>query len=118
MNFARKFGYVETISGRRCYIKDINSANYQLKSFSERQAVNAVIQGSAADVVKIAMIKVVPYLEELKSKLLLQIHDELVFETQDEYSESASNQFSHIMEHAIELSIPLIVKVKSNKFLQ
>ena len=118
LNFARKFGYVETISGRRCYIKDINSANYQLKSFSERQAVNAVIQGSAADVVKIAMIKVFPHLIDLKSKLLLQIHDELVFETQNECVDGAKNQLPKLMEHAIDLSIPLIVKVKCNNYLQ
>ena len=118
LNFARKFGYVETLSGRRCYIKDINSANYQLKSFSERQAVNAVIQGSAADVVKIAMIKVFPYLSDLKTKLLLQIHDELVFETPNEYVEDAKNQLSELMEQAVKISIPLIVNVKCNNYLQ
>ena len=117
LEFARSHGYVQTLIGRRCYIRDIHSTNYQLRSFSERQALNAVIQGSAADIVKIAMIKVYPETENLNSKMLLQVHDELVFETLDESVERALKILPKIMENAMQLSVPLLVHSKFGKYL-
>src|SRR5258705_1578310 len=79
---ARSKGYVETILGRRRYLRDINSANQTVRGFAERNAINAPIQGSAADMIKIAMINIDAGLKKkkLKSKMLLQVHDELVFD--------------------------------------
>jgi DNA polymerase-1 len=82
VDFARENGYVETISGRRRYLKDINSANAIVRGGAERNAVNAPIQGSAADIIKIAMINIHKKLksENWQSKMLLQVHDELVYD--------------------------------------
>ncbi|MDR2781047.1 MAG: DNA polymerase I [Holosporaceae bacterium] len=112
LEFARKHGYVQTLTGRRCYTKDIVSANYSLSQFTERQALNATIQGSAADIVKIAMINVFPKLSELNSKMLIQVHDELVFETKDEFVEQSILVIKKIMENVMKLSVPLEVNVK------
>ena len=88
INFCRKSGYVSNLFGRRCYITGINDKNYNVRNFQERAAVNAPIQGSAADIMRLAMIKITSEFEKksnYKTKMLLQIHDELVFETpQDE----------------------------------
>jgi DNA polymerase-1 len=88
INFCRKSGYVNNIFGRRCYITGINDKNYNVRNFQERAAINAPIQGSAADIMRLAMIKITREFEKksnYKTKMLLQIHDELVFETpQDE----------------------------------
>ena len=87
INFCRKNGYVNNIFGRRCYITGINDKNYNVRNFQERAAINAPIQGSAADIMRLAMIKINKALEEesnYKTKMLLQIHDELVFETPKE----------------------------------
>ena len=82
VDFARDHGYVQTVLGRRRYLKDINSRNAVVRSGAERNAVNAPIQGSAADIIKIAMINIYKKLEEghYKTKMLLQVHDELVFD--------------------------------------
>ncbi len=82
VDFARDNGYVQTVLGRRRYLKDINSRNAVVRGASERNAVNAPIQGSAADIIKIAMINIYEKLQEgnYKSKMLLQVHDELVFD--------------------------------------
>ncbi|MDR1551309.1 MAG: DNA polymerase I [Holosporaceae bacterium] len=112
--FVQKHGYVQTITKRRCYIKDILSPNYFLRQFGERQAVNATIQGSAADIVKIAMIDIFPQLKELHSKLLLQIHDELIFEINDEFVEQAIPVIKNAMENAQRLSVPLEANIKYN----
>src|SRR5690606_27164182 len=82
MNFARENGYVETIMGRRRYLRDINSANQTVRGFAERNAINAPIQGSAADMIKIAMIKIHQDIKDNKlgSKMTMQVHDELVFD--------------------------------------
>jgi DNA polymerase-1 len=110
--YARKYGHVRTILGRKCYIKDINSKNFQLRHFSERQAVNAVIQGSAADIVKTAMINLSPLLKSIHSSMLLQIHDELIFETENNFVEQAAEIIKNIMEAAGNLSVPLYVNMK------
>src|SRR5699024_7660737 len=81
VHFAREHGYVETVMGRRRYLKDINAGNHVVRSAAERNAVNAPIQGSAADIIKLAMINIQQKLKQgaYKSKMLLQVHDELIF---------------------------------------
>jgi DNA polymerase-1 len=108
---ARKTGYVETILGRRRYLKNINSANAVVRSGDERNAVNAPIQGSAADIIKIAMIRIHEQFEQkkLRSKMILQVHDELVFDVLKEELDIVMPLVKHAMENAYPLSIPLIV---------
>ncbi|KPE49412.1 DNA polymerase I [Chryseobacterium indologenes] len=113
VNKARQVGYVETILGRKRHLKDINSNNFVVRGHAERNAVNAPVQGSAADVVKLAMIKIDKELEaqKLKTKMLLQVHDELVFEAPVEEIESASQLIKKEMESALETQVPLLVEV-------
>ena len=110
---ARELGYVETILKRKRHLKDINSANFVVKGHAERNAVNAPIQGSAADIIKMAMINIQKKLEEenLKTKMLLQVHDELVFESPENEIETASKLIKTEMESAIETQVPLLVEV-------
>ena len=109
---ARENGYVETLFGRRRYIRDINASNGNLRQLAERNAVNAPIQGTSADIIKIAMIRVADRMEKaaLKSRMVLQIHDELVFDTTPDEVETLKNIVVGEMEHVIELSIPLTVE--------
>jgi DNA polymerase-1 len=113
VNKARQIGYVETILGRKRHLKDINSNNFVVRGHAERNAVNAPVQGSAADVVKMAMIKIQKELEKekLQTKMLLQVHDELIFEAPIEEVEVASNIIKIEMESAIETQVPLLVEV-------
>ena len=110
---AQEMGYVETILNRKRHLKDINSANFVVKAHAERNAVNAPIQGSAADVIKLAMIKIDEQLTEqnLKTKMLLQVHDELVFEAPESEVEEASALIKKEMEAAYETTVPLLVEV-------
>jgi len=110
---ARKVGYTESIMGRRRYLPDLNSDNRQLRDMAERMALNAPIQGSAADIVKIAMLKVHAALSEhkLQSRLLLQVHDELVVEVAAGELEAVSALVRQNMEQATSLSVPLDVSV-------
>lgn len=110
---ARERGYVETILGRKRHLKDINSNNFVVRGHAERNAVNAPVQGSAADVVKMAMIKIQKELEKekLQTKMLLQVHDELVFEAPIEEIEVATNIIKMEMENAIETQVPLLVEI-------
>jgi len=110
---AREIGYVETILGRKRHLKDINSNNFVVRGHAERNAVNAPVQGSAADVVKMAMIKIQKELEKekLKTKMLLQVHDELIFEAPVDELEVAQNIIKMEMENAIETQVPLLVEV-------
>jgi DNA polymerase-1 len=112
VNKARERGYVETILGRKRHLKDINSNNFVVRGHAERNAVNAPVQGSAADVVKMAMIKIQKELEKekLQTKMLLQVHDELVFEAPIDEIEVASNIIKMEMENAIETQVPLLVE--------
>jgi len=114
---AREIGYVETILGRKRHLKDINSGNFVVRAHAERNAVNAPIQGSAADVVKMAMIKIQKELEKekLQTKMLLQVHDELVFESPIDEVEVATNIIKTEMENAIETQVPLLVEVGVGK---
>ena len=111
IDFARNHGYVETLLGRRRYLNNINSQNSIVRSGDERNAVNAPIQGSAADIIKIAMINIYKVLEkgDFKSKMLLQVHDELVFDMHNNELETLKPIIKHEMENAFKLSIPLIV---------
>ena len=110
---AREKGYVETIMKRRRYLEDINSANAIVRGFAERNAVNAPIQGSAADVIKIAMINIHKKLSEgnYKSKMLLQVHDELVFDIYKPELEELKILIKSEMEGAYKLEVPLDVEL-------
>lgn len=111
IEFARENGYVQTISGRRRYLKDINSQNAVVRGGAERNAVNAPIQGSAADIIKIAMINIHKRLkaEKLQSKMLLQVHDELVFDAYKVELDHLKEIIKHEMENAFVLAVPLVV---------
>jgi DNA polymerase-1 len=111
IQFARENGYVQTVLGRRRYLKDINGSNQVVRGAAERNAVNAPIQGSAADIIKIAMINIHKKLEaeNYKSKMLLQVHDELVFDAYKPELEKLKTMVKHEMEHAYKLTVPLDV---------
>lgn len=110
---ARRKGYVETIMGRRRYLRDINSANATVRGFAERNAINAPIQGSAADMIKIAMINIHKEIEKkkLKSRMLLQVHDELVFDVHETETEEMRNLVSHCMKTAIKMKVPVDIEI-------
>lgn len=110
---AQQLGYVETILGRRRHLKDINSSNFVVKAHAERNAVNAPIQGSAADIIKLAMIKIDEELEiqNLKTKMLLQVHDELLFEAPIDEVDVAMSLIKREMEAAFVTTVPLLVEV-------
>ena len=114
---AREKGFVQTILGRRRYLKDINSANAVVRGAAERNAVNAPIQGSAADVIKIAMINIHKRLiaENWKSKMLLQVHDELVFDVHNSELEKIQPMIKDEMEQAVVLDVPLEVEIGIGK---
>ncbi|CAI8154925.1 MAG: DNA polymerase I [Polaribacter sp. SA4-10] len=113
VDFAREHGYVETVLGRRRYLKDINSRNAMVRSGAERNAVNAPIQGSAADIIKLAMINIHKRFkkEKFKSKMLLQVHDELVFDAHKEEVEIIKPIIKYEMENAFKMAVPLDVEV-------
>lgn len=114
---ARELGFVETILGRRRHLKDINSNNFVVKGHAERNAVNAPIQGSAADIIKVAMINIDRQLAEhsLTTKMLLQVHDELIFESPNDEMETATRLIKSEMESAVETQVPLLVEVGVGK---
>jgi DNA polymerase-1 len=111
IQFAKENGYVETIMGRRRYLRDINSTNQTVRGFAERNAINAPIQGSAADIIKVAMIDVHAEMKQrnMKSKLLLQVHDELVFDAHKDELEELKKLVSEKMVGAIGLTVPMVV---------
>ncbi|HUH36102.1 MAG TPA: DNA polymerase I [Moheibacter sp.] len=109
---AREQGFVETILGRRRYLKDINSRNAIVKGHAERNAVNAPIQGSAADIIKIAMIELHQKLNQnFQTKMLLQVHDELIFDVPKNELEEVKPLIKQTMESAVDLNVPLIVDI-------
>jgi DNA polymerase-1 len=114
VNNAREVGYVETIMNRRRYLPDINSGNAIVRGYAERNAVNAPIQGSAADIIKLAMIAVDKAMsaQQLQSKLLLQVHDELVFDVHHSEKEIMQQLVKEAMENAVKLVVPMEVEVK------
>lgn len=111
---AREKGYVETIMKRRRYLKDINSANAVVRGFAERNAINAPIQGSAADVIKLAMIAVHTAMEKekMQSRMLLQVHDELVFDVHESETEQLKELVKREMEGAVKLVVPMEVEME------
>ncbi|MFU0783239.1 MAG: DNA polymerase I [Thermoanaerobacterium thermosaccharolyticum] len=117
VKFARENGYVTTILNRRRYIPEINSKNYNQRSFGERMAMNTPIQGSAADIIKMSMVKVYNELKSrsLKSKLILQIHDELIVDTFPDEVEIVKDLLKTIMENVIKLRVPLVVDIGCGK---
>lgn len=117
IDFAKEHGYVETILHRRRYLKDINSANAIVRGHAERNAINAPIQGSAADIIKIAMINIFEAFEQqqFQSKMLLQVHDELVFDVYKPELETIKTIVKDKMENAFKLAVPLEVEMNSAK---
>ena len=111
---ARDKGYVETIMQRRRYLPDINSANAVVRGFAERNAVNAPIQGSAADIIKMAMVEVYRAMKKqpLKSKMILQVHDELVFDVHKSEMDLMKKLVEEAMEHAVKLVVPMEVELQ------
>ncbi len=114
---AKTNGFVETILGRKRFLKAINSKNAIVRGHAERNAINAPIQGSAADIIKIAMINVSKALEDVnyKSKMLLQVHDELVFDAHKSELDSLTNLVKHQMESAISIAVPLEVEIDTGE---
>ena len=114
---AKEQGYVETLFNRRRYIPELKSSNYMVRQFGSRAAMNTPIQGTAADIMKIAMIEVFNKLEEskLKSKLILQIHDELIIETYEDEKDKVKEILKSSMENAMKLKVPLIVELSEAK---
>jgi DNA polymerase-1 len=114
---AKKDGFVTTILGRRRYLPEINNKNQAIRQFAERQAVNTPVQGSAADLIKLAMIKIHQQLafKKLKTKMILQIHDELLFNADKEESNEAGGLIKDIMENVLKLKVPIKVDIKKGK---
>ena len=124
-NFCKKNGFVKTIFGRKCFIAGINNKNPNFRNFAIRAAINAPIQGSAADIIKKAMIKIYKFFNKnkVKSKLILQVHDELLFEMPESEITYLTKEITSIMEKAmlpdIKLDVPLIVDVgKGNNWAE
>jgi DNA polymerase-1 len=113
INDAREKEFVETILGRRRYLRDINSRNVTTRGFAERNAINAPIQGSAADIIKIAMVNIHRWMtkEKLKSRMTMQVHDELVFDVHNDEVDTMKANVVHLMKHAVHLEVPMEVEV-------
>ncbi len=110
ISMAKSNGYVKTLFGRRCFVKDINNKIFYIQQFAERAAINAPLQGTAADLIKRAMIQLFDQLSE--GKMILQIHDELLVEVKEENVQEVAILMKNIMENVVKLSIPLKVEVK------
>lgn len=112
---ARERGYSLTMLGRRRNLGDLNASNYMVRSSAERMAMNTPLQGSAADIIKLAMLGVEKRLEGMKSKMILQIHDELIIDAAADEEESVKQILSSEMENAVKLSVPLVAEAASAK---
>jgi DNA polymerase-1 len=112
INKAREFQYVETILGRRRYLRDINSRNITTRGFAERNAINAPIQGSAADIIKIAMVNIQAWMikEKLQSRMIMQVHDELIFDVHKKEAGIVKDNVVNLMKTAVELEVPMEVE--------
>jgi hypothetical protein len=113
INFAKENGYVQTLMGRRRYLRDINSANFTVRGFAERNAINAPVQGSAADMIKLAMINIYNRMQQLgnlKSKMILQVHDELLFDVYKPEVELMKQLVKEEMEKAMPILVPVVVE--------
>jgi DNA polymerase-1 len=115
--FAKEHGYVETMMGRRRYLRDINSSNGTVRAFAERNAINAPIQGSSADMIKIAMIRIFDDLnkKQLRSKMILQVHDELVFDVHKDEVETIKPIIEERMKSAIPMKVPIVVEMSTGE---
>ena len=116
--FAREHGYVETFFGRRLWLPEINSSNGLRKAGAERAAINAPMQGTAADLIKLAMIQVQQWIDDnsdLKGQVIMQVHDELVFEVPDNEVEKFTKKIPQIMQNVAKLDIPLIVEINAGE---
>ena len=114
--FAREHGYVETVFGRRLYLPDINSKNHNMRQYAERTAINAPMQGTAADIIKMAMLDVDKWLDGRSDiKMVMQVHDELVFEVDEPQIQAVSESICEIMQNVVTLSVPLLVEAGSAK---
>ena len=113
INDAKERGYVTTMLGRKRYLRDINSRNATTRGYAERNAINAPIQGSAADMIKMAMIKIHDWMltDNIKSKMILQVHDELVFDAHRSEVDILKKKVVHYMQSALPLDVPLEVGV-------
>ena len=121
IQFARDNGFVETIMNRRRYLRDINSNNGTVRSFAERNAINAPIQGSSADMIKIAMINIFDEFKKrnLKSKMILQVHDELIFDTHKDEIEIVNSIVEEKMKTAFKMNVPVVVDINiGNNWLE
>jgi DNA polymerase-1 len=121
IEFARKNGFVETILGRRRWLRDINASNSVVRGFAERNAINAPIQGSSADMIKIAMIHIFDDMQksEMQSKMILQVHDELVFDAKMEELDALKKIVAHRMQSALPLKVPVLVEMNTgNNWLE
>lgn len=116
---AKKEGYVETLFHRRRYVPEINSNNYMVRQFGNRIAMNTPIQGTAADIMKLAMINIYRELNKknLKSKIILQVHDELLIEVIPEEKEEVKQILKQEMENVIKLKVPLKIDIEEGKNL-
>lgn len=110
--FAKEHGFVKTLLGRRRYIPDITSSNWSRRGFAERVAINMPIQGTAADIIKLAMIHIHDWLKsnDKKSRMLLQVHDELIFEIHESEMDTVPEKIVELMEHAFPMDVPLKVE--------
>lgn len=117
ISFCEEHGYVKTLFNRRRYIKEINDKNYMMREFGKRAAMNAPIQGSAADLIKLAMIKIYQRMQEegVKSRMILQIHDELIFDVVEEEMEKMKQIVEEGMQNVMELKIPLVAEANIGK---
>ena len=117
MKRAKEQGYVETLFHRRRYVPELNSKNYMVRQFGNRVAMNTPIQGTAADIMKIAMINVNKELKKrkLKSKIVLQVHDEMMIEAPESEKEEVKDIMKKEMESAIQLKIPLVAEISEAK---
>ncbi len=115
IDFARKHGYVETMMGRRRYLRDINSSNATVRGYAERNAINAPVQGSSADMIKIAMINIHESIrrEGMNSKMLLQVHDELVFDAHKNELDLLRKMVEEKMCSAIPMSVPVVIDMNT-----
>ena len=113
--YAREHGYVSTMLGRRRYIRDINSSNGVVRGYAERNAINAPVQGTAADMIKIAMIRIHEAMQKanMKSKMILQVHDELVFDALTEELNDLKPLVLENMKDALDIPVPVVVEMNT-----
>lgn len=117
IEFAKENGYVKTMMGRRRYVPDINSANATVRGYAERNAINAPIQGSAADMIKLAMINLHNEVKKnkMKAKMIMQVHDELVFDVPKDEVEKLKPIVEKNMKEALKLKVPVIVDMNTGE---